>query len=133
MVAVSKLVEGQHTWEFMVAEPDAYGGRDTIELDINQTILPGTVLAQKGAVVGVITTPGVGTWAAWVSGDANYGVACGVAGYAITTGAAQAKTVALVRGNAQVRKADLQWEGTPTAIQQAAALAQLEARMISAR
>jgi Bacteriophage lambda head decoration protein D len=133
MAVVKKLVECQHTWEFVVSEEEEYASRDTITIDINQTIVPGTVLAHKGAAVGVITTPGVGTWAAWVSGDANYGVACGVAGYGITTGAATAKTVGLVRGNAQVRRSDLQWAGTPTAPQQATALSQLESRMISAR
>jgi hypothetical protein len=73
MAVVKKLVEGQHTWEFVVSEEEKYASRDTITIDINQTIVPGTVLAHKGAAVGVITTPGVGTWAAWVSGDANYG------------------------------------------------------------
>jgi hypothetical protein len=100
MATVKKLVEGTHAWEFMVTEPDDFGGRETITVDINQTIVAGQVLAHKGAAVGVVTTPGVGTWGAWVSGDANYGVACGVAGYAITTTAAVAKKVALVRGNA---------------------------------
>lgn len=133
MAIVKKLVEGQHTWEFMVAEEENYGSRDTITIDTNQTILPGTVIAHKLAAVGVITTPGVSTWGAWVSGDTNYGVACGVAGYAITTTAATAKTVGLVRGNAQVRATDLQWAGTPTAPQKATALSQLESRMISAR
>jgi hypothetical protein len=133
MVSVKKLIEGQHTWEFMVAEPDEYGGRDTIVLDINQTVVPGTVLAQKGAVVGIVLPAAAAIWGAWVSGDANYGVACGVAGYAVTTTATQGKTVALVRGNAQVRLTDLQWADAPTAPQQATALAQLEARLITAR
>lgn len=127
-VVGAALTEGRHAAEFILSEANGKRSRDTVTV----TVAAATTL-KAGQVLGKITASGKYVPYANAAADGSE-VAAGIL-YAPITNAAGAPadiSAAILNADAEVRAADLEWNGQDGA-SQTAGLADLLARGIKAR
>lgn len=123
------LTEGQHTGEFIIAEPEPKISRKTVTVTVAAAtkLEPGHVLAKLSATGKYVEYDNAGSDGSEAAAGILYGECDNSAG-----GAPADFTGVVLTRLAAVRKADLQWNSGVDASGKTAAYADLEAVMITA-
>ena len=123
------LTEGQHTGEFIIAEPEPKISRKTVTVTVDAAtkLEPGHVLAKLSATGKYVEYDNAGSDGSEAAAGILYGECDNSAG-----GAPADFTAVVLTRLAAVRKADLQWNSGVDASGKTAAYTDLEAVMITA-